>query len=211
MRDIAELHEAFDHPVRWKPVHPDNVNAESSKELQRRLMMRLRLVAEEFFELLEGAVGVAGYAGANIDYAKYHVKRALMEWGEDNDYNAINTADALTDLMVVIVGMGLELGIPLDRTWAEVHRSNMAKVGPNGKVTYREDGKVLKPEGWKKPDIRTALSCHIEAETESSRDEAGDPLPSKLISARARSHFPHEESYSMAWIFAIVEYLDSTR
>ena len=50
-------------------------------------------------------------------------------------------------------------GIPLDRVWAAVHRSNMAKVDPaTGKVIKRADGKVLKPEGWTPPDIPAALA-----------------------------------------------------
>jgi predicted HAD superfamily Cof-like phosphohydrolase len=193
MADIAELHEAFDHPVRLDGhVCNDFMNAESSVALQERLMMRLRLVAEEFFELLEGAVGVGGSNGENIDDAKYCISRVLEKWGPGDDYNAIETADALTDLMVVIVGMALELGIPLDRTWAEVHRSNMAKAQPTwwcekcdchtedhdkacvycGNKVYvqkmvvkkRVDGKVLKPEGWTKPDIEGALKSEVTAE-----------------------------------------------
>lgn len=67
-------------------------------------------------------------------------------------------ADGLADLIYVAVGTALEYGIPLDRVWAEVQRSNMAKVDPaTGKVAKREDGKVLKPEGWTPPDIAAAL------------------------------------------------------
>lgn len=74
----------------------------------------------------------------------------------DEDIEAI--ADGLADLIYVCVGTALEYGIPLDRVWAEVQRSNMAKVDPaTGKVTKRADGKVLKPEGWTPPDIAAAL------------------------------------------------------
>lgn len=67
-------------------------------------------------------------------------------------------ADALADLIYVAVGAALEFGIPLDRVWNAVHRSNMLKIDPaTGKVRKREDGKVLKPEGWQPPDIRSAL------------------------------------------------------
>jgi len=40
--------------------------------------------------------------------------------------------------------------------FAEVHRSNMAKL-VDGKVIRREDGKVLKPEGWTPPDVKGAM------------------------------------------------------
>jgi predicted HAD superfamily Cof-like phosphohydrolase len=67
-------------------------------------------------------------------------------------------ADGLADVIYVAVGAALEFGIPLDRVWAEVHRSNMAKVDPvTGKVTKRADGKVLKPEGWTPPDVAGVL------------------------------------------------------
>lgn len=57
-------------------------------------------------------------------------------------------ADGLADLIYVCIGTALEYGIPLDAVMREVHRSNMAKVGG----AMREDGKVLKPEGWQPPD-----------------------------------------------------------
>jgi predicted HAD superfamily Cof-like phosphohydrolase len=72
----------------------------------------------------------------------------------------VQTADALADIIYVAAGAALEFGIPLERVWAEVHRSNMAKRDPEtGKVRRRDDGKVLKPEGWTGPDIATAISA----------------------------------------------------
>jgi hypothetical protein len=47
-------------------------------------------------------------------------------------------------------------GIPLDRVFAAVHESNMAKL-VQGKALRREDGKILKPSDWQPPDIRSAL------------------------------------------------------
>jgi predicted HAD superfamily Cof-like phosphohydrolase len=45
-------------------------------------------------------------------------------------------------------------GYDVQGAWDEVLRSNMAKVDPiTRKVTRREDGKILKPEGWKEPDL----------------------------------------------------------
>jgi len=71
----------------------------------------------------------------------------------------VGVADALADAIYVIVGTALEYGIPLDRVWDAVQRSNMAKVDPDtGKVRKREDGKILKPEGWVGPDIAAVIS-----------------------------------------------------
>lgn len=73
----------------------------------------------------------------------------------------VEVADALADLIYVTVGTALEYGIPLDRVWDEVHRSNMAKIDhATGKVHKRADGKVLKPEGWKPPDIAAIIGCY---------------------------------------------------
>ena len=67
-------------------------------------------------------------------------------------------ADALGDIIYVVVGTALEFGIPLDKVWDEIQRSNMAKVNPvTGKVRKREDGKVLKPDGWTPPDIARVI------------------------------------------------------
>ena len=66
----------------------------------------------------------------------------------------VKTADGIADLIYVAIGTALEFGIPIDRVWAEVQRANMAKRDPaTGRVRYREDGKVLKPEGWTPPNI----------------------------------------------------------
>ena len=71
----------------------------------------------------------------------------------------VQIADALADMVYVIYGTALEYGLDLDAVLREVHRSNMAKLGPDGKPIRREDGKVLKPEGWTPPDIEGALAA----------------------------------------------------
>ena len=66
--------------------------------------------------------------------------------------------DALIDIMVVTAGALHSLGVDADGAWKEVMRSNFAKVDPRtGKVTRREDGKVLKPEGWEPPRLKSFL------------------------------------------------------
>jgi len=66
-------------------------------------------------------------------------------------------ADAIGDLIWVLCGDAARKGIPLDRVWAEIRRANFDKLG--GPV--REDGKILKPEGWRPPDITSALKEEI--------------------------------------------------
>ncbi len=62
-------------------------------------------------------------------------------------------ADALGDLEYVLNGFAIACGIDLRRVNAAIQAANMAKVGG----PMREDGKVLKPEGWKSPDIELLL------------------------------------------------------
>ena len=79
---------------------------------------------------------------------------------ELND-DLVEIADALADIIYIACGTAVSYGIPLDDVFAEVHRSNMAKL-VDGKVIRREDGKVQKPEGWTAPDIKGVLDkAHI--------------------------------------------------
>lgn len=72
----------------------------------------------------------------------------------------VEVADALADLAYVIHGFALEAGIPLNEVITEVHRSNMGKLGADGKPIYREDGKVLKGPDYSPPDIAAVLAEH---------------------------------------------------
>jgi predicted HAD superfamily Cof-like phosphohydrolase len=74
------------------------------------------------------------------------------EWEND----IVEIADALADIIYIACGTAVSYGIPLDRVFAEVHRSNMAKL-VDGKPISREDGKILKPEGWTPPDTKGAV------------------------------------------------------
>lgn len=77
--------------------------------------------------------------------------RELLEAMEEKD--ATHIAKEAADVLVVVLGTAAEYGIPFDAVWEAVHESNMAKLG--GPV--REDGKILKPPGWKPPDIESIL------------------------------------------------------
>ena len=62
--------------------------------------------------------------------------------------------DALIDILVVTVGAIHSMGADGAGAWNEVMRTNFAKIDPaTGRVNKREDGKVLKPEGWTPPEL----------------------------------------------------------
>ena len=62
-------------------------------------------------------------------------------------------ADALTDILYVTYGAGHAFGINLDKCFEEVQKSNMSKLGKDGKPIYNEFGKVMKGPDYFKPDL----------------------------------------------------------
>lgn len=65
----------------------------------------------------------------------------------------VESIDGLCDIIYVVLGTAVTLGIDLELFMAEVHASNMAKIGG----PTRPDGKILKPDGWQPPRIRELL------------------------------------------------------
>lgn len=69
----------------------------------------------------------------------------------------VAVADALADIVYVAYGTALSYGIDLDAVMAEVHRSNMSKLGPDGTPIHRADGKAMKGPDYTPPDIAAVL------------------------------------------------------
>ncbi len=100
---------------------------------------------------------------ADIDHALAGLRVALLQEevgefvaaSERSDLNGV--ADALADIVCVAYGTALTYGIDLDAVLHEVHRSNMSKLGSDGRPLIREDGKVLKSEQYFPPDIESVL------------------------------------------------------
>lgn len=83
-----------------------------------------------------------------IDEENNELKEAIV----NND--RIEILDALLDIVVVTVGAMHSLGVDAQGGWDEVMATNFAKIDlETGKVRKREDGKILKPEGWVAPDL----------------------------------------------------------
>ena len=74
-----------------------------------------------------------------------------------NESDDVETFDAILDIIVVCIGYGLSRGWPMVEGWQEVMRSNLDKIGHDGFVKRREDGKILKPEGWTAPDLKRVM------------------------------------------------------
>lgn len=72
----------------------------------------------------------------------------------------VEVADALGDLMYILFGTIMKHGMQhkIVEVFEEIQRSNMSKLGEDGKPIYREDGKILKGPNYFKPDIKSILN-----------------------------------------------------
>jgi predicted HAD superfamily Cof-like phosphohydrolase len=76
-----------------------------------------------------------------------------LQTAVDNN-DRVEQLDALIDIMVVTVGAVQSLGADGEGAWKEVMSTNFAKIDSlTGRVRKREDGKVLKPVGWRPPEL----------------------------------------------------------
>ncbi len=92
------------------------------------------------------------------DQAELYNKLIIEEYSEfieaDINNDDVERIDACFDMIWVIVGYMKSRGWDCEGIWDEGAKSNLSKIDPTtGSVRRREDGKILKPEGWKPPDF----------------------------------------------------------
>jgi len=80
-----------------------------------------------------------------------------LEAVKNND--PVEIADALGDMLYILCGTILSHGLQykIEEVFDEIQRSNMSKLGHDGKPIYREDGKVMKGPNYFKPDFSEIL------------------------------------------------------
>jgi predicted HAD superfamily Cof-like phosphohydrolase len=145
---VLAFHKRFGQSIGEKPHVPD----------EKTMRFRLSLIAEEFFELLEAA-GFGEYEDASqgppsdVNYARALVMRSIQNGKFLLPLHLPDFVDALADLAYVMEGTAITMGVNMAPIAEEVQRANLSKVGG----ARREDGKALKPEGWKPPDIEGEL------------------------------------------------------
>lgn len=100
-----------------------------------------------------------------VDPETFHLRYRLME-EENMEYveacikgDLVEIADALGDQLYILCGTILKHGLQdkIEEIFEEIQRSNMSKLGENGKPIFREDGKILKGPGYFRPDIKKIL------------------------------------------------------
>lgn len=108
-----------------------NMNNKPIADIGKRNELRFNLMKEENEEYLEAA----------------------------NNNDLVEVADALGDMLYILCGTIIEHGMQdkINEVFEEIQRSNMSKLGEDGKPIYREDGKVLKGPNYFKPNIADIL------------------------------------------------------
>ena len=108
------------------------VGADITKE-RDLLKMRTKLIEEETKEAVQETLWEDALGNPQIDKAEL--------------------TKELADLLYVTYGMAVTFGLPIDEVFERVHRSNMSKLGDDGKPLYRDDGKVLKGPNYQPPKL----------------------------------------------------------
>lgn len=102
------------------------------------LLLRNSLILEEAFEVENEVLDFSESSGVPI---------------HPDDVDKAALTKELADLLYVTYGFAVTFGLPIDEVFERVHRSNMSKLGDDGKPIYRDDGKVLKGPNYQPPKL----------------------------------------------------------
>jgi Phosphoribosyl-ATP pyrophosphohydrolase len=127
---VEHFHKAFGLEVRDTPIDIKELHPHGPSSSSPLWRLRDNLHREEWLELC----------------------KAMFD-----DKDLVELTDAICDLIYVLCGTAVSFGIPLDKCFAEVQRSNMSKLGEDGKPIVREDGKILKGPNFSPPDLHTII------------------------------------------------------
>ena len=126
--------------------------------------MQKQLKAVRIFHETYG-LGVSEEMKADLGTLKNELRYNLMK-EENEEYleavqnnDIVEIADALGDMLYILCGTILEHGLQhkIEEVFDEIQRSNMSKLGEDGKPIYREDGKVMKGPNYFKPNFEEIL------------------------------------------------------
>lgn len=145
---VGEFHKKFGHPLQDKPCIPNT----------KTIKLRLALILEEFIELSEACLHTESSASQQYLGLLSKAEESLKELTDsDMNVDVVEVADALTDINYVTYGAGHCFGVNLDACMEEVQRSNMSKLGEDGKPLYNDQGKIMKGPNYFKPDLASVL------------------------------------------------------
>lgn len=137
--------------------------AKLTQNILNRMKNKINAV-KQFHESF--GLGVSEEMKADLGASKNLLRFNLMD-EENKEYleaannnDLVEVADALGDMLYILCGTILEHGMhyKIEEVFNEIQRSNMSKLGADGKPIYREDGKVLKGPNYFRPDIESILN-----------------------------------------------------
>lgn len=121
----------------------------------KRVSLYLDLVREEIGEL-------------EVAMSAYHA----AERSEEVQSARADAADAICDSIWVLVGLGKMMDIPVEFCWDEVTITNMKKCDPElGTIMRDESGKIMKPPGWRPPNMLKIITQYDEQKTALDKPE----------------------------------------
>jgi len=129
---VAEFQKQFEEP--FIPV--------GQSDWERLINLRASLIHEEITELWMGMNGML-QTPCEAD--------SLMR-------AKVDTLDAICDSIYVLIGTANALGFDIKEAFDRVHKSNMTKLGKDGKPIYNLAGKVMKPESFKPPILEDLVA-----------------------------------------------------
>lgn len=142
---------------------PQNHNSETGIQAQLRCV-------EQFHRAVNSGVRTTPTANIGLETARF--RHELMR-EENQEYldaveagDVVEVADALGDQLYVLCGTMIEHGMQgvIEDVFAEIHRSNMTKLGDDGKPVYREDGKVAKGPNFTRPNLKEIVESKMATE-----------------------------------------------
>jgi predicted HAD superfamily Cof-like phosphohydrolase len=130
------------------------------------------MITQKMVEEFHAAMGQP--VGRKLSDDEYRLRLRLIgeEWTEFAEAAAAMDLNApqeeflkeMADLIYVLLGTAVAMGMNIDEAFERVHRSNMSKLGPGGKPVRRADGKVLKGPEYRLPDLTTCVPTYTIAD-----------------------------------------------
>jgi predicted HAD superfamily Cof-like phosphohydrolase len=133
------------------PLKPEKLN-------RKEIEFLVSMILSETNELLQTVcVDMEDCKETTLRCMNTDIKQEITKFNDDEEVCA-EQADAMIDIIYYIMNSATKKSINLDNVFNEVHNANMNKRDPStGKFIIRSDGKVIKPENWKPPNIKRVL------------------------------------------------------
>ena len=154
VKQVAEFQRTFDpENITGNRFHLEELPVDKGQAL---IKLRYELIAEEGAELKAALLDLFDlYEKARSRHqslSKFLFRSAadnVVRWHKAKK----EVADALGDILVVTIGTALAFGLDIEEIMRRIHKSNMSKLGKNGKPIYRADGKVMKGPNYFPPEL----------------------------------------------------------